>query len=223
MDYLKADIVRTGHYRVLALPFGSPTKKDLDGDYFSPRTDPKADWFSERPVIFHHGVDSWVGSSKLGVQEQITRKADGWWGDVWLEKDNEYFPEVAKRIEQGTMYGSSGAMPHLVRKAKDGEILVWPHVEQTLSPRPRNHYAVVHAVKATIVHPELKDLLAKYEELVAQFEPADLEPRGDYLRNGSGDESIVAVKAALDELEAIVARFTNSGSGDPEAGRGTPG
>ncbi|HUQ63801.1 MAG TPA: hypothetical protein VM121_08605, partial [Acidimicrobiales bacterium] len=36
----------------------------------------------------------------------------------------------------------------LVRKDRSGEILVWPHIEQTLTPTPANPFARVVPVKA---------------------------------------------------------------------------
>jgi hypothetical protein len=49
MDYMKAEQLSTAKWRVLAIPFGGPFKgKDLDGEYFSPRTDVRPDWFPGR-------------------------------------------------------------------------------------------------------------------------------------------------------------------------------
>lgn len=216
MTPLKAEIVNTGHYKVLAIPFGGPIQgKDMDGDYFSPRTDVKPDWFPERPVLFHHGQDRWVGDAKIGTQGAITKARDGWWGDIWLDRSNKYLAEVESLIAKGRMFGSSATMEHLIKKASDGEILVWPHVEQTLSPKARNTYAVVRATKALIdfeeagieIAPAVADILAELEALSTDLRPNLGSP------GGGAAKSDLALTSALDELQAVLGEL-RSGSGD---------
>jgi hypothetical protein len=49
----------------------------------------------------------------------------------------------------GKVYGSSGSLPNFVKTDKaTGEILVWPYIEQTLTPTPANPYATVVPAKA---------------------------------------------------------------------------
>src|SRR5690606_18249921 len=57
--------------------------------------------------------------------------------------------EVDKLLRAGKVFGSSGSLPNFVRTDhKTGEILVWPYIEQTLTPTPANPYSVVLPVKA---------------------------------------------------------------------------
>ena len=150
MDPLKAEQLTSVKWRVLAIPFGGPFAggKDLDGEYFSPRTDIKADWFPTRPVLWHHGGDQVMKDAILGTEDELTKEDDGWWGTMWLDRSARYWAQVSALLAAGKVYGSSGALGHLVQKAKDGEILTWPHIEQTLTPTPANIFARVIPAKA---------------------------------------------------------------------------
>jgi hypothetical protein len=148
--HLKAEQLTSVKWRVLAIPFGGPFAggKDLDGEFFSPRTDIKADWFPTRPVLWHHGGDQAVKDAILGTEDELVKEDDGWWGTMWLDRSARYWAQVSALLAAGKVYGSSGALGHLVQKAKDGEILTWPHIEQTLTPTPANIFARVIPAKA---------------------------------------------------------------------------
>jgi len=198
MDFLKAEQLGTSKWRVLAIPFGGPFKgKDMDGEFFSPNTDIKASWFRERPVLFHHVMDQTIKDGDLGTQELDTKADDeGWWSTIWLNRAAQYWKQVDALLQAGKMYGSSGAVAHLVRKDhKTGEILVWPHAEQTLTPTPANPYARVTASKA-----------------ISAFDSAGIEM----------DDRI---KSILSELDAIAddLRADLSAPGDAPADLGTDG
>jgi len=150
MDHLKAEQLSNAKWRVLAIPFGGPFAggKDKDGEYFSPRTDIKPDWFKERPVLWHHGRDVVLKDTDLGTEDDLKVEKDGWWATIWLDRSNRYWEQVNALLARGKVYGSSGGLSHLVQKARDGEILVWPHVEQTLTPTPSNFFSRVEPTKA---------------------------------------------------------------------------
>ena len=205
---LKAEQLGTARWRVLAIPYGGPLKggRDLDGEYFSPRTDVKAEWFKERPVLFHHGQDEILGDVELGTQGELKQEEDGWWSEVWLDRSHRYWSQVDGLLRAGKMYGSSGALSHLVRKSRDGEILVWPHIEQTLTPTPANPYARVTASKALAsfsnaniaMDPAVASVLASLDGLAPDL-PADLGAKA------SGDAAAMArLGLALDDLERLI-------------------
>lgn len=206
---LKAEVIKSGHYKVLAIPFSGPLKgRDMDGQYFSDRTDVKPHWFNQRPVIWHHGLDKTMPEDPLvGHQDPIMKARDGWWGELWLQKQNRYFEQIDSMIASNRLYGSSGTMPHLIKATSDGELLQWPHVEQTLSPVPRNPYSVVRAIKALEdfetagidVSPELADILSGLKELSTDLQLTSVLP---------GDVAAKALTAELDKLEMIVRRHT---------------
>ncbi len=208
MDFLKAEHVRGAKWRVNAIPFGGPfAGRDLDGEYFSARTDPKPEWFREHPVIVHHGGDTEVKDMVVGTEGEIEKERDGWWADMWLDQQGRYFDRIEAMLQKGKLYGSSGSMPHLVKKASDGEILVWPHVEQTLTFTPINLFARITASKAMgdfhsagiELDPALKGLLA---ELETPDLMSDLSGGGDHLPSG-GDDAAKRVERLSQIFQAL--------------------
>jgi hypothetical protein len=149
-EALKAEQLGTAKWKVLAIPFGGEFAggKDLDGEFFSPRTDTKPHWFSEHPVIWHHGKDATLEDEDVGIEGEITKEKDGWWASVWLDRQSRFFAQIDAMIRAGKAYGSSGSMNHLVKVAKGGEILVWPHCEQTITPIPINRLSRITAKNA---------------------------------------------------------------------------
>jgi hypothetical protein len=148
---VKAQMVGNDHFRLLAIPFGGPLQgRDLDGEFFSKRTDIKADWFAERPVLWHHGQDSVMGDETIGKAVDLTLDEDGWWVDVWVKHGDrraELFQRVAERTP---IYGSSGTINYLKKAGRNGEILVWPYIEQTLTTSPQNNFSVAKPAKAAL-------------------------------------------------------------------------
>jgi len=135
---------------ILAVPFLSPLPggKDTDGEYFSDATDLCLDWFpTERPMLYQHGMDAGPGVSVVGRVDSATARkdVDGWWVQAQLDAGNRYYDSIKALIEQGKLFASSGAMPHLVKRGKGGELTRWPWVELSLTPTPANLYAVVEA------------------------------------------------------------------------------
>jgi hypothetical protein len=191
MNTLKAEQIGSSKWRVLAIPFGGPLKdgRDLDGEYFDHETDIKPRWFKERPVLFHHGQDAEIGDNDLGVEDDLAEAKDGWWATMWLDRSHRYWAQVDALIRAGKMFGSSGAVAHLVRKGRDGHIDVWPHAEQTLTPTPANPYARITAAKA-----------------IAGFDSAGIEM----------DEQVKAV--LLDPLTADDLRTDLPAPGEPATG-----
>jgi hypothetical protein len=216
MEALKSEVIKTGHYRVLSIPFGGPLKgRDLDGQYFSDRTDVKPHWFPQRPVIWHHGLDRTMPVDPLvGQSEGMTKAREGWWSDLWLDKQHAYFAEIDKMIQSNRLYGSSGSLNHLVKASASGEILVWPHVEQTLSPVPRNPYSIVRATKALSdfeaagIRSDMLDLLQHLEEMGSDLRLVTSET-GDGVAAKAVDEALLRELANLD---TIVERITSNGA-----------
>ena len=213
MEYMKAEQTNGTRWRVLAIPFGGPFKggKDFDGEYFSPRTDIKAHWFSERPVLFHHGKDAALGDTEIGIEDELKRASDGWWAEMWLNRSNRYWAQVDALLRSGKMYGSSGAIAHLVKRAPDGEILVWPHAEQTVTPTPSNYFSRVAASKAVehftnagiALDGTLKSVLADLDELSDDLRTTLARPAQAAV-GPADDVATQRLAKALDELEAIV-------------------
>lgn len=213
MDFLKADQIAAAKWRVLAIPFGGPFEgKDLDGEFFSANTDIKADWFDRRPLVWHHNLDRNMKSDPvLGDSDDLELKEDGWWSTLWLNRSHQYWDQVDALLRAGKVYGSSGSLPNFVKTdRKTGEILVWPYIEQTLTPTPANPYSVLVASKA-IDHfdgagiglsPALRALLTDLDSRAADLR--------DDLPSDAGVQAPDAkqrLSGAIDELAAKASAF----------------
>ncbi|MHB8409834.1 MAG: DUF6582 domain-containing protein [Acidiferrobacterales bacterium] len=155
---------------ILAVPFDSPLPggKDTDGEFFSDNTDLCLDWFPvERPLLFGHGLDAGPGVSVVGRVDSATarKEVDGWWVQAQLDASNRFYDSIKALIEQGKLFASSGAMPHLVKRGKGGELQRWPWVELSLTPTPANLYAVV----------EPADVAKHYKSAGLAFGKAELD------------------------------------------------
>lgn len=130
---LNDDGDRIGGYLAL---WGSPEAKDLQGDYFTPDTNFELDWSDRRPVLYHHGLDGEMQTTAVGVMDVIKADAIGLWAEAQLTKRNRYIAQVKQLVAKGALAWSSGSLPHLVKRAKDGQLLRWPIVEGSLTPTP---------------------------------------------------------------------------------------
>ena len=214
MDFLKAEQLGSNKWRVLAIPFGGEFKggKDSDGEFFSLKTDvygPYKGILAERPVAFHHGGDPQLEGDSVGVQDELELDEKlGWWGRLWLDRSHRFHTEIDALLRAGKMYGSSGSIPQFVKKNRQtGEILVWPHLEQTLTLTPANRRAVITPAKAIadydsagLATKSLSDLLPDLEAPRADL-PTDLAPAGEVAAKRerlSGD-----LEALLERLKTI--------------------
>lgn len=152
-------------------PYGGPLKgKDLQGEYFSQRTDFCDGWFKSRPILFHHGMDDSIKAVVIGHDIAYKALDNGRWLRAQLDKSMTYWNELAQLIKQGKVFFSSGAVPHLVEKAVDGELLRWPWVETSLTVSPANPLAVINSFKAI---DDLKAIGATDAELAVIRPPAE--------------------------------------------------
>lgn len=237
---VKATIIDDDAFRLLAFPFTGPIPKpgtrgvDLDGEYFSERTDIKADWLPFRPTDWHHGADPTgkMGRTVLGKAVDLGGFAgaskepdeDGWWVTVWLEQGQKRVDLVRRLASQATIYGSSESVPGLTKKASSGEILVWPYWRQTLSTSPQNTHSVIRPLKATLDEIEQAgqrpgpsfwaDLEASLRSLAPSLQlPSEMGAVGAKAgrvlsaRNESDLRSALdEFRSALDRLDAVVRR-----------------
>ena len=116
---------------ILAVPFGSPSNKDLDGEYFTAETDLSLSKFPDPLVLYHHGAGQ-DRAEVIGQSMGHTVKDDGVWVKVKLDQASKYAARVWRAAQRGLAAASSGSISHLVRKAKDGFISSWPFVELSL-------------------------------------------------------------------------------------------
>jgi hypothetical protein len=107
-------------------------------------------------------------------------------------------------IRAGKAYGSSGSISHLVKiNHRTGEILVWPHAEQTVTTVPVNRLSRITASKA-IDHftsagieldPAVRDVLTELDST------SDL---GSDLPTGGEDPAMARLASTLSQLDEVL-------------------
>lgn len=223
MQPLKASILDDDHFRLLAIPFSGPLpgNRDLDGQWFSPRTDIHPDLLPARLVDWHHGADKLMGRTVLG-KAMLDDEPDeeGWWVDVWLNHGEKRVGLIKRLAEKAPIFGSSEAL--WSKASVDGEILDWPYWRQTLSTSPQNTHSIVRpAMKATL--DEMTTAGIAVDDHVRSF-IAELDALGVDLRSTSlGEDAAKAGRvlasrnekrlreaiAALTEVMTELDKYTN--------------
>jgi hypothetical protein len=140
MDAVKFSDVTETTVSGLAAPYGGPfSGRDLDGEFFTKSTDFALDWYAEIPLLYHHGRDGVMQTTKVGSVKSRELTDDGVWAEAQLDASNKYFEVIKKLIKAGKLFFSSAAPPHLVQTdTKSGEIRRWPMYELSLTPTPSN-------------------------------------------------------------------------------------
>lgn len=165
---------KIGGYLVV---FTGPNDRDSYNEYFTQKTDYGLDWYKNQPVLYHHGQnDSLV--TPIGIITNLRVDAYGVYAEATLDVNHEdpiirdYARKAYTEVNAGSLFWSSGSASHIVRVTDDGEILQWPIVEGSLTPKPaeeqgRTHVDVIRAV--------LKALEAEHEQ-TAKESIATIEP-----------------------------------------------
>jgi tetratricopeptide (TPR) repeat protein/phage head maturation protease len=124
---------RIGGYLVV---WGDTLQTDLQGQYFTPRTDFALHWYERRPMLYQHGLDGALKTSLIGTIEHLQADDFGIWAEAQLDMHQHYAQAVLALVEQGALHWSSGSIAHLVQVADDGHITRWPLIEGSLTPTP---------------------------------------------------------------------------------------
>lgn len=178
MDKAKSTVKAAGDWEleVLGVPFGSPTDKDSDGQYFSKHTDIHAEQFPQIPAVYYHGRDpqgrpmqkpEYFGTAKYARTDER-----GHWYRVVLDKTKALAQRVWEAAKKGIARASSGSAPHLVRIENDGHIKEWAVMELSIfdaegQRQPANRHAVAMPV-----------LKALYKDAGIEFIDNQLEAQG---------------------------------------------
>src|SRR5689334_7097151 len=78
---------RVGGYLVI---WGSSEQRDLQGEYFTPETDLGLDWYEQRPVLYHHGLDGSLKAAVIGVIDTLRADSTGLWAEAQLDLRQRY-------------------------------------------------------------------------------------------------------------------------------------
>lgn len=191
---IKADDAGEWELHVLGNPYGGHNGgKDSDGEFFSSRTKFHEDKFFLPPAVYYHGYsdDGRPSGSPEYIGKAVSREVrnDGVWYRVILNKASQYARRVWEAAKQGVARASSGSVAHLVRKAKDGEILEWPVAELSIfdavgNRQPANQYAVALPV-----------LKAVYQAAGLPL-PVDIQPESSQSEGGAKGEPGQAAQSA---------------------------
>ena len=118
------------------LVWGESRQRDLQGEYFTRETDVGLDWYEQRPVLYHHGLDGALKAAVIGVIDTLRPDDIGLWAEAQLDLHKRYVRAVQRLVDKGVLSWSSGSLPHLVQVGGDGQIERWPIVEGSLTPTP---------------------------------------------------------------------------------------
>lgn len=142
------------------------------GEFFSERTNPESEYTKSGflHVDFEHGFDpDKIGNHKnnvLGYVDWKTARRDktGLYVERVLNRRHEYMQWLEELIEEGLIGNSSEAIPELVEKAVNGEILRWGLRRDTLTvtpmePRMLSQNAVTAIKHLAEIAPQLKSIL----------------------------------------------------------------
>ncbi len=142
--------------RVLGVPYGSSSSKDVDGQWFDEKTKFHLDRFPLPPAVYYHGFEA-VGRPSgepvfIGKSLSHSQEPDGVWFQVELDA-SEHADRVWQSALKGNARASSGSVAHLTRVSPDGHIKVWPVAELSIfetegGKRPANHHAVAVPIKS---------------------------------------------------------------------------
>ena len=132
----KSDDGRYGWVEGYLVSWGNAQDTDLQGEFFSPRTEFCLDWFAERPVLYHHGLDGDTGLRKIGVIKSVETDELGLWVQAQLDLRDRYAVAVYDMVKSKEFGWSSGSVDHLVKIADNGEITTWPLIEGSITPTP---------------------------------------------------------------------------------------
>jgi len=124
---------RIGGYLVR---WGSPQEKDIQREYFTKDTNFELDWYEKRPLLYHHGMDKTLKSTKIGTIDAIKIDDVGLWAEAQLDLRHRYVNALRSLVKNGVLQFSSGAMSHLVETEPDGWIKRWPMPEGSMTPTP---------------------------------------------------------------------------------------
>ena len=231
---VKATLLDDDAFRLNAIPFTGPVPSprtsrgvDIDGEWFSERSDIKPDWLKARAVDWHHGKDPHGvmnppeyarmaqpperGREVIGKAVDPTMEEDGWWVTVWLDHGARRLSLIQSLAERGAqLFGSSESVAGKARVDRaTGHIDVWPYWRQSLSTSPQNTHSVLRPLKAA-----LDDALTDFPNTLPAFWrdiTDDLRDLAADLRRTShgGDD---AAKGGLDEaaVQDVLRRYEDA-------------
>ena len=186
MEFIKAVQGENGEWRleVLGVPYGSPSDRDSDHQYFDADTQTHEAKLPTIPAVYYHGRDENGKVSEvpayIGTAKHLRTDVKGVWYEVVLDKMNAFAGRVWEAAKNGIARASSGSAPHLVRIDNDGRIKEWPVFELSVfdtgeGRQPSNRHAVAMPMLKAI-YAEAGIELPEEQQPEAQENAADNNP-----------------------------------------------
>ena len=177
---------------VLGVPYGSPDRRDGDGEFFDETTELHLDKFPAPPAVYYHGyADNKTQMRKpeyIGKTVSIEKRSDGVWYRIILNKASQYARKVWQAVKEGLAFASSGSLPHLVRMGQDGHIAEWPVAELSLVDEGEGRRM---ASRDAIALPVLKSIYKQAGETL----PEGLEDLSqEASARGTADETVIILE-----------------------------
>lgn len=180
--------------------------KDLVGDTFSAQTDLWLDKLSATPpVLFDHGGDELLKRQVVGRVVKTKVDTFGLWIEAKLDANAQYLAAIRKLVEKGALGWSSGAVGHLVERAKGGKLLSWAIAEFSLTATPCEPRTLgVQQVKAlAALDPDFEkavgiiDMTESFEDRMVRLRNAAVQKLG--IAQTSGDGPWLSVLGTFDD------------------------
>jgi len=177
---LKIDGTEVSGYLV---QYGSEAVRDLDGQFFSPRT--FYGYATELPVFYHHGFNNETQKTLLG-SVKLKKDDTGIFARGVLTSDaiKDFFEDEVQKAERyaamirelglkSKLGWSSGTASHTLRLSDTGEIRQWILCEASLTPTPADwrNDAV------------FKSILTEFNELQETENPSEIVKVGAEIGN----------------------------------------
>ena len=115
MEFIKAVQGENGEWRleVLGVPYGSPSDRDSDHQYFDADTQTHEAKLPTIPAVYYHGRDENGKVSEvpayIGTAKHLRTDVKGVWYEVVLDKMNAFAGRVWEAAKNGIARASSGS------------------------------------------------------------------------------------------------------------------
>lgn len=200
---------------VLIAPYGY----DQEGQRFSEATEFMVKNGDVRPVVYAHGDNPWgtkdfipsvIGKARIG-----RRDAQGLWATVALDKASAYAKRIWESAKASMARASSGAVQHLVRVARGGEILSWPIGEVSMMDLGTSVHKPAHQLAMASIKSLYEDAGMELPEALAE-DPKEVEPSAEQ-HDDSNLSKAVALTATVAAHAYLRSRKAKQDSKDKES------
>ena len=179
-------------YRACAMRFMSDEDKDWYETYFTKHTDYHLDWWTRRPWLYDHTMNSMVGTVRVGEWlDDIEMTDEGIFFLGQVDERFKYLDAVKTLMDHGMLYPSSGSLGHVANFARDGWAIEWPIAElsstvapadlgaASMAPDVRRAVEVLQEGVCTMPGTRKKGFLDLWRDFVASQRDADTESDED--------------------------------------------